>query len=90
MILGEKVTMQEILNDIPKRSSRRMQKNSGGEKTPDREADKTLLNVKDVSCSLMMGIPTKEWDNLPFPGTMFYQTSSHIVLKMEAKTYEAQ
>ena len=31
----------------------------------------------------MMGIPTKEWDDLQYPGLMFCQTSSQEVLQME-------
>ena len=37
----------------------------------------------------MMGIPTKEWDDLPPPGIMFCNTSSHAVLKMDSNTDEA-
>ena len=34
---------------------------------------KALMNVKDALCSLMMGSPTKEWDELPSTGLMFCQ-----------------
>ena len=37
---------------------------------------KALVNVKDASCSLMMGSPTDEWGELPYPGLMFCQTST--------------
>ena len=32
---------------------------------------KILVNAEDASCSLMMGVPTREWDDLPYPGLMF-------------------
>ena len=38
----------------------------------------------------MMGIPTKEWDGLPSPELMFFQTSSQEVLHMEPFTDEVQ
>ena len=38
----------------------------------------------------MMGIPTKEWDDLPSPGLMFWQTSSQEVLQMEPITDKFQ
>ena len=37
-----------------------------------------------------MGIPNKEWDDLPSPGIMFLQTSSQEVLNMEPITDEFQ
>ena len=37
-----------------------------------------------------MGIPTKEWDGLPYPGFMFYQTSSQEVIQMNSITDESQ
>ena len=40
------------------------------------ENKKTLVNVKHASCSLMMRITTKEWDDLPSSGLMFYHNSS--------------
>ena len=49
-----------------------------------------MVNVEDVSCSLMMGIPTKEWDDLPSPGIIFFQTLSHEVLHMEPITNKVQ
>ena len=35
---------------------------------------KSLVNVKDALCSLMMGYPTKEWGKLPSPGLILCQT----------------
>ena len=55
-----------------------------------RRGDKILVNIKDGSCSLVMGIPTKEWHDIPSPGLVFYQTSSQAVLQMEANTYISQ
>ena len=42
-----------------------------------------LLNVKDASCSIMMGSPTKEWGGPPSPELMFCKTSTQEVLKTE-------
>ena len=48
-----------------------------GNKTPDGGGEQnTLVNVEDASCSIMTGIPTKEWDDLPSPGIMLCQNSS--------------
>ena len=35
----------------------------------------------------MMGIPTKDWDEIPSTGLMFCQTSSQEVLQTEPITY---
>ena len=51
---------------------------------------KTLADVEDASCILIMGIPTKEWDYIPSPGLVFCQTSSHKFLQMDPNTDEAQ
>ena len=62
-----------------------------GNKPPDGGGEqKTLVNVEDASCIVMMGIPIKEWYYLPYPGTVLYQTSSHKVLQMYSNTDEAQ
>ena len=53
-----------------------MRQEKSGNKPPDGEEQKTLVNVKDASFSIIMGIPTKEWDDLPYPGLVFCQTSS--------------
>ena len=42
-----------------------------------------MVNVKDASCSLMMGAPTEEWGELPSPGLMFCQTSTQEVSQTE-------
>ena len=49
-----------------------------------------MVNVEYASCSLMMGIPTKEWDEPPYTGLMFFQTSSKEVLHMEPLTDKPQ
>ena len=68
-----------------------MKQGKYGNKTPDREGEqKTLVNVEYASCSLMMDITTKEWDDITSPGLMFYQTSSQEVLYMEPITYKFQ
>ena len=62
-----------------------------GNKPPDGGGEqKILVNVEYASCIIMMGIPTKELDYLPYPGIMFYQTSSHKVLHIYHNTYESQ
>ena len=43
--------------------------NGGGEQ-------KKLVNVEDASYSLIMRIPTEEWDDPPYTGLVFFQTSS--------------
>ena len=45
---------------------------------------KALVNVKDASCSLMMGSPTEEWGELPTPGLMFCQTSTKEAQHIES------
>ena len=47
---------------------------------------KKLVNVEDASCSLMMGIPTKEWYDLPSPVFVFFHISSQAVFKVGANT----
>ena len=37
---------------------------------------KALVNVKDASCSLMMGSPIGEWGEQPSTGLLFCQTST--------------
>ena len=49
-----------------------------------------MANVEDASCSLIMVIPNKECDDLPYPVIMFYQTSYNVVLQMEGNTYKYQ
>ena len=51
---------------------------------------KTLVNVEDASCIIIMGIPTKEWDDIPSPGLVFYHTSSHKFLHMDPNIDESQ
>ena len=43
-----------------------------------------MVNVKDASCSLMIGPPTKEWGELPSPGLMFFQTSTQETRQTES------
>ena len=45
---------------------------------------KALVNVKDASCSLMMGSPTEEWGELLSPGLMFCQNSTQEVQQTES------
>ena len=48
------------------------------------------MNAEDASCSLITGIPTKEWDDITYPGLTFSQTSSQEVFNMEPITDEAK
>ena len=45
-------------------------------KPPGEGDQKSLVNVKNASCSLMMGSTTNEWGELTSPGLMFCQTST--------------
>ena len=35
-----------------------------------------MVNVEDASCSIMMVIPTKKWDDIIYPGLTPFKTSS--------------
>ena len=61
-----------------------------GNKNPGGGRYKIFVNFEYTSCSLMMGISAKEWDDIPYLGIMFYQTSSQAVLQLGANKYEAQ
>ena len=50
---------------------------------PGEGGQKALLNVKDSSCSIIMGSPTKEWGKLPSTGLMLCQTSTQEVQQTE-------
>ena len=63
-----------------------MKQEKYGENPPDRGEQKTLVNLKDSSCSLMVGIPAKEWDDLPSTGLIGFQTSSQEVLQTQPST----
>ena len=54
--------------------------------SPMMEEKKTLVNVKDASWSLMMGIPTEEWDDLPSPGLMICNNSLQEVFQTDPVT----
>ena len=49
------------------------------EDTPGGGYHKALVNVKEASCSLIMGPPTKKWVKLPSTGLMLCQTSTQEV-----------
>ena len=44
---------------------------------------KSFVSVKDASCSLAVGAPTKEWVKLPSPSLMLFQTSTQEVPQNE-------
>ena len=49
-----------------------------------------MVNFEDAECIPMTVVPTKEWDDIPYPRIVFYQTSSQEIFRMEAKIDEAQ
>ena len=69
----------------------KMKRGKYSNKPPDVVGEQNILvNVEDASCSLVLGIPTKEWYNIPFPWLMFCQTLSQEVLQMDTNTYKSQ
>ena len=52
---------------------RKMKQEKYGNNPPDGVDQTTLVNVKYASYSLLMGISTKDWDELPSPRLMFCQ-----------------
>ena len=83
-----------IYTDKNQRGCRSIQKNEASkilDKTPCwRKREKQLVNAEDESCTPMMGIPTEQWDDLPPPVLMFFQTSSQEVFQMEPITDESK
>ena len=61
-----------------------MKQEKSSNKTPGGGDQKALVNVKDTSCSLVMGYPIKEWGELPSPGLMFCQTSTQEAQQTES------
>ena len=59
---------------------RNMKHEKYGNTTHDRGDQKALVNVKDTSCTLMMGAPTENWYELLSPGLMFCLISTKEVL----------
>ena len=58
-------------------SFRKIKDGKFGNKPPNGEGEKkSLVNVENASCSLMIGIPTKVWYDLQYTGIIFLQTSS--------------
>ena len=55
---------------------RKMKQDKSSNKTPGGGDQKALVNVKDDLCSLMMGSPTYESGELPYPGLMLCKTST--------------
>ena len=60
---------------------RKMKQEKSSNNPPGGGDHKSLVNVKDTLCSLMMGSYTEEWDKLPSPDLMFFQTSTQEVRK---------
>ena len=85
--MNKKVMMWVKMSDIHRKTQRGcriIQKNKAikiWEQAPDVVEQKTFVKFKDESCSIMMGIPTKEWDDLPSPVLMSCQTSSQEFLQ---------
>ena len=53
---------------------RNMKQEKSSNKPPGGGYQKSLLNVKYASCSLMMRTPTEEWYKLPSHSLIFFQT----------------
>ena len=53
-----------------------MKQEKSSNKPPVGGDQKSLVNVKDALCSLIMGYPTNEWGELPSTGLIFFQTST--------------
>ena len=62
---------------------RRTNQDKSSNNPPGGEYQKSLVNVKDASYSLMMGAPTEEWAKLPSHGLMYCQTSTQEVPQTE-------
>ena len=60
-----------------------MKQEKSSNKPPGGGYQKSLVNVKNAPCGLMMGAPTKEWGKLPSPGPMLFQTSTQEVPQIE-------
>ena len=60
-----------------------MKQEKSSNKPPGVGYQKSLVNIKDASCSFMMEAPTKEWGILPSPGLMLFQTSTQEVPQTE-------
>ena len=64
-------------------SFRKTKQEKYSNKSPGVGDQKLLVNVKDASCGLMMGAPTKKWGEPQFPGLMFCKTSTQELLQTE-------
>ena len=60
-----------------------MKQEKSSNKPPGVGYQKVLVNIKDTSCSLVMGYPTEEWGELSSPGPMFFQTLTQEVQQTE-------
>ena len=58
-----------------------MKQEKSSNKLPGGGDQKSLVNVKDALCSLLMGSPTDEWGELTSPGLIFCQTSTQEARK---------
>ena len=63
---------------------RKMKQEKYYNKPPGGGYQKSFVNVKEASWSLMMGSPTKEWGKLPSTGLMFCQNSTQEVRQTES------
>ena len=67
-----------------------MKQGKSGNKLSDGGGEqKILVNVEDTLCSLMIRIPTKEWDDIRSTVLVFFHTSSQEFLQMEPITYKS-
>ena len=63
------LTQSKLKEDVE--AFRKMNQDKSSNKPPGRGDQKSLVDVRDASCSLMMGSPTEEWGEPPYPGLMF-------------------
>ena len=69
----------------------KMKRGKYSNKPPDVVGEQNILvNFEDASCSIMLGTPNKEWNNLRYTWLMFCQTLSQEVLQMDTNTYKSQ
>ena len=61
-----------------------MNQEKSSNKPPGGGEHKSLVDIIDALCSLMMGSPTEEWGKLSYPGLVFCQNSTQEVQQTES------
>ena len=62
-------TQSKLKEDVE--AFRNMNQDKSSNKPPGGGDHKSLVDVRDASCSLVMGSPTEEWGEPPSPGLIF-------------------